>query len=112
MTLRPIGTEFDVAFPPSQTCSDPAWNVFTYRVAAHSTVKNETGGLSETETLDVVALKKYRSEQCALWMGQFQPVPPKEILSIVGPGWLALYEHVNGKASGLSDDRSAVDAQR
>ena len=35
MTLRPIGTEFEVEYPPSESSTDPYPHVNRYRVAAH-----------------------------------------------------------------------------
>ena len=43
MTLRPVGTEFEIEYPPALSSTDPHPHIARYRVKAHSLVGRFVG---------------------------------------------------------------------
>lgn len=79
--LKPVGTEFEMAFEPDRFCNRVRWRVFTYRVVAHDLVRH---GLAER--IEPIELKEYPAPNWMRLGGSYVPVPPAEIRHLVA-GW-------------------------
>lgn len=91
MPVRPIGSEFEYCFPPSQTSTDVAFTIWRYRVSGHTQV-DAGGGLRMAETLTPISSRRFVSERYARFFGEWRPVPPPECAALLDAGWQALAE--------------------
>lgn len=86
MTLRPIGTEIEIFFPPSPHCSAQRFTIWKYRIKAHAETNQ-----GPMETLDPISKREFAPTLYAFWMGRLTPVPPRECLPFLDAGWHALF---------------------
>lgn len=89
MPVRPIGSEFEYCFPPSQTSTDVAFTIWRYRVGGYAEVA-AFGGSRVAETLEPISSRRFVPERYVLFFGEYRPVPPPECAELLDAGWQAL----------------------
>ncbi len=92
---RPIGTEFEYAYPPDQCSSNPAWHVWRYRIVAHDPIYDQFMRKAVGERLEPLERRDYYSTLYVHWFGKWMPVPPVEVLPLLSEDWQALASYAS-----------------
>lgn len=85
---RPIGTEFDLGFPPSPHEGRQYFRIIRYKVVGY--------GTPTTETIEPVRISDFPVKEWVYWFGQFRPVPPLEILPLLDNDWTGVFKKAEG----------------